>query len=104
MTLPHWFVRQPTPIVSAIRMTLLALVALGLGLTELQIVAIMLAVEAILGLVNWHAVTPTAAPKLELAKPVQVTGTADTPPPDAIVARRADVMPGSPTDVLARGG
>lgn len=100
MRLPHWVVRQPTAIVSAVRMTLLALVALGLGLTPEQIVAIMLAVEAILGLVNWSLVTPNAAPRLELARPVEVAGTADSPPPDAVVARRSDIMPGTPTDAL----
>lgn len=96
-------IREPTLIAGAVRALILAAVAFGLQLSPEQIGAVMLAVEAVLTLVNRALVTPNAAPRLELAKPVEVAGTADTPPPDAIVARRVDVIPGSPTDTLAGG-
>src|SRR5690349_8293109 len=51
---------QPTIAAATVRQILLACVALGLGLTEVEIVAVMLAVEAVLTTINWILVTPVA--------------------------------------------
>lgn len=80
--------REPTLIAGAVRAVILAAVAFGLRMEPEQIGALMLAVEAVLTLVNRAYVTPTAAPKLELGTPVLVEGTGDQPPPDAVVAVR----------------
>ena len=52
--------REPVAIVNAIRLVLLAFVAFGLELSESQIVAAMVALEAVLTLFTRSKVTPTA--------------------------------------------
>lgn len=93
--------REPTAIVGFVRALIYALVLFGLPWDDAQTIAVLAVIELGLVLVNRALVTSSASPSLEIAKPVRVAGTADTPPPDAIVARRADVIPGSPTDALA---
>jgi hypothetical protein len=49
---------EPTAIVAAIRLCLLAAITFGLALSDVQLVASMLAVEAVLGLFLRSQVTP----------------------------------------------
>ena len=79
---------EPTLVAGAVRAVLLCAVAFGLRWTPEQIGAFMLAVEAVLTLLNRAVVTPTAKPKLPMGTPVLVEGTGDTPPPDASVQPR----------------
>lgn len=51
---------NPTILIAAIRQVLLAFVLLGFPLTEAEIIAVMLAVEAVLSAINWVLVTPNA--------------------------------------------
>ncbi|MGE0590919.1 MAG: hypothetical protein AB7G23_03065 [Vicinamibacterales bacterium] len=50
--------QEPVLIAAAIRATLLAIISFGVGLTEAQVAATMLAVEAILAVVTRARVTP----------------------------------------------
>lgn len=55
---PTFLGREPVAWTTAIRLTLLAAIAFGLPLTDLQLVAIIAAIEAILFLVTRRQVTP----------------------------------------------
>lgn len=50
---------EPTAIVGAVRLVLLALIAFGLTLTDAQLVASMAAIEAVLSLFLRSRVTPS---------------------------------------------
>lgn len=92
--------KEPVVIAGAIRSVLWVLVLLGVvALGEAQLAGIALALELVLTLFARQSSTPTAAPALPLGKAVTVEGTADGPPPDAVVARREDVVEGSATDL-----
>jgi hypothetical protein len=49
---------EPTAIVGAVRLVIIAAVAFGLDLTETQLVAVIAALEAVLGLFLRSKVTP----------------------------------------------
>lgn len=79
--------KEPTLFAGAVRAVILCAVAFGLRLTPEQIGATMLAVEAVLTLLNRAVVTPTSQPTLALGTPVTIAGAPnDVPPPDAVVA------------------
>lgn len=110
MTTPTIFGRQPafwiglivTIVLGAVQTIagqgLISDVAAGRVTDGVNAVAQLLTLFAplIAGLLIKPTVTPTSAPSLAVGTPVLVAGTADTPPPDAVVALRSDLKGAQP--------
>ena len=96
-SLTNIFTKEPIVIAGAIRSVLFVLVLLSIVvLDEKQLAGIALAMELVLGLFARSQSTPTAAPTLPVGTPVAnpAAPNGDTPPPDLVVARTVDVLPG----------
>lgn len=81
------FNREPIVIVNAVRLVVLAAVSFGLDLTEGQIVATMVALEAVLTLFSRSQVVPVDTVEEHLDTAVRLTQLGvRLPPPDDIAA------------------
>lgn len=80
----YGFRREPVAIVAAIRLSLLAAIAFGLSLTDLQLVASMAALEAVLGLFTRTQVAPVPVVEAALKLPTGSTVA------DAVVKAKED--------------
>ena len=65
---------EPVALGAAVRMSLLAAMAFGLNMTEVQLVALMAAVEAVLGLITRSSVVPVTLAKERMADGVDPLG------------------------------
>lgn len=69
--LPDLIAKQPVLLSTAIRVTILVAVAFGFALTEAQIVAIMVAVEAWLAVLQFLLVTPEVTAQARVVEAAQ---------------------------------
>jgi hypothetical protein len=100
-SLTNLFTKEPAVIAGAIRTVLMALVLLSLvAMDEKQLAGIALALEVVLTLFVRSQSTSTAEPKLPEGTPVlnPATPGGDSPPPDLIVANKANVITPTPPD------